>query len=186
MKRGRSGDTLTGGTKDVNPQWLTFNQLTLSAANTYTETTFAVPISRLPTARGKSVVLEVLKVQFSWPDWDSNPAAGGQVASANMQLRTNASGAGFNQDDPVNLTQYKHSWRGAFTAAGSYMSEDSGVITMDLTDGAGHGLLVASDNLFFGATTANYANAAAFHCRILYRFKDVTLEEYIGIVQSQQ
>lgn len=64
----------------------------------------------------------------------------------------------------------------------------------DLTDGAGHGVLIATDNIFLNVQVTNAAFnnvtadaiSATFNCDILYRFKEVKLQEYIGIVQSQQ
>lgn len=62
----------------------------------------------------------------------------------------------------------------------------------DLTDGAGHGLLVATDNIWLtcqvGATAPGLAITVSglVVLDIFYRFKKVTLQEYIGIVQSQQ
>lgn len=64
----------------------------------------------------------------------------------------------------------------------------------DLTDGAGHGVLVATDNVFLTLQTALSSIigtsvggiTGVAECAILYRFKEVGLAEYIGIVQSQQ
>lgn len=185
MKRGR-GDTLTGGTGDVNPQWLTFNRLTLSAANVYTETSINLPINRFSNPKGKSIIMEILKVQFDMPIIDSNPSATGNIIQSQAVLRPTSSGGVLDPSDPKILAVVDQSSRGAFTAGGSYADLTNDPQVVDLSDGAGHGMLVATDTLFFGAATSNYASAANFYCRILYRFKTVTLEEYIGIVQSQQ
>ena len=64
--------------------------------------------------------------------------------------------------------------------------------THDLTDDAGHGVLVASDKLWFFISnrysinnTGTGAGASTAIIRVLYRFKSVGLTEYIGLVQSQ-
>lgn len=59
------------------------------------------------------------------------------------------------------------------------------VFRKDLTDGAGHGYLVATDSIFarLSSTLTGLTNTA--DVRLLYRFKEVPLAEYIGIVQSQ-
>jgi len=183
MKRGRN--ELTGGSGDVNPQWLTFNPLTLSAANTYTETSINLPINRFQNPKGRSIVMECLKVEFGMPTADSNNAAGGNVLNCQIQLSPSSSSA-MNSSDPKLLAQYSRLFRGAFTAGGSYCFVENNPEQIDLTDGNGHGVLVATDTLFLGAITSNFAAAAQFGCRILYRFKIVSLEEYIGIVQGQQ
>lgn len=73
-----------------------------------------------------------------------------------------------------------------------FSSDNEGVDWHDLTDGAGHGVLIATDNIWCTAfingacpdigTTAS----ATIFADLLYRFKKISLQEYIGIVQSQQ
>ena len=62
-----------------------------------------------------------------------------------------------------------------------------------MTDGAGHGVLIATDNVYFSLLyNAIPTDGIAVQftigggCDLLYRFKEVGLKEYIGIVQSQQ
>lgn len=184
MKRAR-GDPLTGGTGDVSPQWFSLSDLTLSAANTFTEQSTGIPVQRLSQKKGKSLVMEVLQVHFNQPDWDSNPAAGGNVATASIELTTRSLNA-FDSSNPSVIAYSQRAWRGAFTAAGSYFSTNTDPEIINTNDGAGHGILVATDNIFLSGNTTNFAGAAVFRCRIMYRWKEVSLEEYIGIVQSQQ
>lgn len=56
----------------------------------------------------------------------------------------------------------------------------------DLTDGAGHGIIVATDNIYVTLFSAGTGVAAEVDVKIMYRFKNVALAEYIGVVQSQQ
>jgi hypothetical protein len=185
MKRGRGDGSLSGGTGDVNPQWLVFNGNLQSAPNTFTEDVINTPISRFPQGKGKSVVLEILKVQFDVPAPDINGGAGGTLFTTICQLTTNSQNGIIASG--VQIIAYKQGYnRGAFTAAGTYESSQDGTWLIDLTDGAGHGILVATDQMYFGVNTVNFNAAATFRCRMLYRFKLVSLEEYIGIVQSQQ
>jgi len=54
-----------------------------------------------------------------------------------------------------------------------------------LDDGAGHGILLAADKVYlFGYTTS--AEKMVIDCRVTYRWKNVSLTEYIGIVQATQ
>lgn len=78
---------------------------------------------------------------------------------------------------------------GFFSNGGSHDQEHP--VVHDLTDGAGHGMLVATDSVFFGLLNptgygASGANTLGAQVDLLYRWKDVSIEEYIGIVQSQQ
>lgn len=183
MKRGR-GDQLTGGTGDVSPQLLS-EILNMTVANTFVETTIPLPQNRFNLKKGRSIVVEVLKVYFTLPAKDNNHAAGGDISVAQAQIGTVTIGA----YQPGNTRVFafaEREYRGAFTALGSFQAVISDPYVLDLTDGSGHGILVATDNIFYGVTTTNYAAAQTFQMKMLYRFKEVSLEEYIGIVQSQQ
>lgn len=184
-KRAKNGDGLTGGTGDVSPQYYTLPQNTLSAANTYTEGTIPTPIPRNRISNGKATVMEILKVYFNLPEADANNTAGGSVISAQAQLTTRSLTA-MQQNSPSVFAHCEKMMRGAFTAAGSYATAIADPFIWDATDGAGHGVLVATDNIYFGCFTAGFTAAQSFNARILYRMKNVSVEEYIGIVQSQQ
>lgn len=55
----------------------------------------------------------------------------------------------------------------------------------NFSDGAGHGYLIATDSIFARLFTGGTGVANTAYIRLLYRFKEVDLAEYIGIVQSQ-
>lgn len=61
-------------------------------------------------------------------------------------------------------------------------------IEFDLTDGAGHGILVAVDKFYaqIHSTYVAWGGTGGIDFKFLYRFKKVSLAEYVGIVQSQQ
>jgi len=184
MKRSKK-DQLTGGTGDVSPQYFALPSNSLSAANTYTEGTIPTPVPRSKTQGDSITVMEILKVFFNNPEPDSNPGAAGSLVTASAQLSTSSLSSSALGNVKV-FAFCEKVVRGAFTAGGSYAAEIMDPYCFDCTDGAGHGILVATDNIFYGCTTAGFTAAAAFNARILYRMKNVTLAEYIGIVQSQQ
>lgn len=80
----------------------------------------------------------------------------------------------------------ERSVRNAFSAGGSVAQDVVMPYCYDCTDGAGHGVLVATDNIYITMNTNGWQGAANADFKILYRFKEVSLVEYIGIVQSQQ
>lgn len=182
MKRGRS--ELTGGTGDVSPQLLTL-AVTQTGANTFTEQQTGLPIPRFAISKGKAMTMELLKVYFDGGQKDNNYAAGGESSSVSAQLST-ASFTALNDADPRVIAFYNKEYRGAFTAAGTYSSVITEPFQLDCTDGAGHGILIATDNIFMGINTTNFAGASSVVAKLLYRWKMVTTDEYIGIVQSQQ
>ena len=187
MKR-KATDTLTGGTKDVNPQFLNF-EVTTSAANTFTEVTLGTPIVRVGTgpANSRSVIMEILKVFVEFPELDLDAAAATNRVEILTIATTTQGTTQFRLGNPRCLVRAVHSVRNAFTAAGTGMLDvQNDPVVIDLTDGDGHGVLVATDNIFIGFNTAGFTAVALTSGKILYRFKEVELVEYIGIVQSQQ
>jgi len=179
---------LTGGTDDVNPQYLSA-AVTQTGTDAFTQLTLGTPIVRVGTdSSGSATIMEVLKVYFDLPIPDTTAAAA-TLRSAIMCITT-SSGTGTTItpfSDPKVLAQFRRDNVNAFTAGGTgVLQMEHGPHVMDLTDGAGHGVLVAVDNLFLECNTSGMSEAKTFRVKILYRFKKVKLVEYIGIVQSQQ
>ena len=186
-KRARGANTLTGGTGDVNPQYLN-GTITLTAANTFTQVSQSTPKVMIGPASGnKAIIMEILKVFCDLPN-TFNPVAGVTAQAATLSFTTRANvTAPAAISDPACFAFFERTSVNSFTAAGSGTYEVTGAPHIwDCTDAAGHGILVATDNIFIGATTANSTTAGLFGYKIMYRFKEVSLTEYIGIVQSQQ
>jgi len=60
------------------------------------------------------------------------------------------------------------------------------IVEVDVTDGAGHGMLLAADKVFTFLYEATGKSGAGVDVWISYRWKNVSLTEYIGIVQASQ
>lgn len=175
MYRKKGRDTLTGGTKDINPQYmhLTASQ---SAADTSTTTSFPIPIQRLQAA-GRAQVLEVLKVL-----WDV-PQSSEADSALNVFLTTSSFGTSAISYGNTRVIDSMQS-RSFITTSGTIRDERP--VIHDLTDGAGHGFLVATDNVFIQVNSTTTGATNIVNCKILYRWKDVSVVEYVGIVQGQQ
>lgn len=183
-KKRRYNSSLTGGSGDVNPQFMNLT-VTQSAADTYTQTTFPLPIQRLQNS-GRAQVMEVLKVFFAGSPLQTDAAAD-TAHSIQAQITTKSFAAAVSWSEPTCFAIIQKEDRSAFTAAGSFSkTTESEPFVLDLTDGAGHGLLVASDNIFMAVSSTATGLANQFQAKILYRWKDVAISEYVGIVQSQQ
>lgn len=185
MPKRQATDPLTGGSGDVSPQYFVVPANTTSAANTFTEAAIPTPVPRNKVQGDRVTVMEFLKVYFNNAEPDNNPAAGGSVVSATAQISSSSLTTTSFGNTKV-LAFCEKIVRGAFTAAGSYGMEITDPYVWDCTDGNGHGILVATDNIYFGVNTSGFTGTATFTARILYRMKNISLPEYIGIVQSQQ
>ena len=171
---------LGGETGDVSPQILTLD-LIQTAANANIVSTVPLPVARFASGKGQSVVIEILQVDFIWGDIQTPTTAismlAGLATGDPSQTTIVASLA-----DP-RLFAYA-SFDGIFnTAVGIHLYNR--VNRVNLRDGSGRGMIVATDSIFFYIDTVGKVNPQRVLDKILYRFTTVGLAEYVGIVQSQ-
>lgn len=186
----RQYGSLTGGTGDVNPQTYVL-QGALAAGGT--SFSFPLPIPKYPGSNNRAIVLELLGVDWNFTDPPVPSSVNGDGFSSDFAVTTNASTPASANDvlsDPRALSYFRRStYTLNATAVGfSLYSPNLGEYD-DLTDNAGHGLLVGTDNIYvrgFTAIAGGYFLGGTVVAQLKYRFKEVSLTEYIGIVQSQQ
>jgi hypothetical protein len=170
--KGRNGGgSLTGGTGDTNPQYMT-NTCLQSGTDTTTSVSIALPIDRLRYSGNKVGVVEALKVWFDW----RTPVAASTIGAA---LTTKSFGATKVQFNEPSLISYLHETTNTISPVTNYP------VCFDLTDDAGHGILIATDTINLQCFSASTSATNEIDFKLEYRYKDVTLQEYIGIVQSQ-
>lgn len=176
-----SSDTLTGGTKDVNPQWFK-GYITESGADTCTEKEFQLPITRIPTA-SKVTIIEVLKIRATNKTDNVVPEIATAIQDIMIAFSTASHGTTPVKPDTGDVFGYLRQSTLALTSGiGTY----NGVMEQDLTDGAGHGILIATDKMYVQLDSLATTKTLSFSIEMLYRFKTVGMREYVGIVQSQQ
>lgn len=179
---------LTGGTGDVNQQTYTIQA---SAATTVGSaiTQFPVPVPKFSSGIDKAIVMELLGVQWDLTLPPSPTVVSLDLESLNVNLTTNPTHqtvVNTMLQDPRSLSTFRRQWGNIgipVTSVEWDLSEYD-----DLTDQAGHGILVAADNVYLDviSTATGYVQAGNIVARLFYRMKEVKLVEYIGIVQSQQ
>lgn len=196
-KRARSSSSsLTGGTGDVNPQLFKFPSLVDTAASIQTAV-INTPIPAFNLGQNdRAVVMEVLKIFFQadttyatsinpskarkyWMIIPGNPAglAGGDIRS---QWAFAPCLAAFAAEETIGQTNQTNSVPGVHSPM---------TYEMDMTDGQGHGILLATPTVTFARdveiTGGATISTSTFTSAMLYRFKEVSLTEYMGIIQSQ-
>ena len=189
-KRGR-GDQLTGGSGDVNPQTLVMTSAIMTANDTLFSAATNLPIPRLPVRKGKSLVIEILKIFFYQKViYVANTTTWITSCSTTNPSASDANGAGTGLGlflDPRTIASHTTQTLALQATAASIAIETVKTQKeIDMTDSQGHGYLVATDSLYLVVSSANTAALNEASCKFLYRFKEVDLEEYIGIVQAQQ
>ncbi len=165
---------LTGGTGDVNPQLLVVTVIQ-TAVDANTQVELSLPVPRFSSKTGRTIVTEVLRVYAEINELTTvaNSHVNGSVGTATQPSADDATTfAHFNYDAIV------------ATAVGFQFYSRS-MDAVDLTDGAGHGFLIGVNSIFLSCNSALTALVNEIHYRILYRFKEVPLAEYIGIVSAQ-
>lgn len=180
---------MTGGTGDVSPQWLT--ALATPQTGASAETSIQLPVTRIPQS-GVATIIEVLRIYVDWLDTNLGATAADVTQMAVCTIGTKSFGTTQNLGlgEPTVFATVREVFNKAFTAAGTFSTVVNPVQVFDCEDGAGHGVLVATDKMYvqitLGAAVNPPSGGAQVPVKLLYRFKNVSIEEYVGIVQSQQ
>lgn len=179
----RKASTLTGGTGDYNPQTYSIN-VDINVGD-YLSAQYPVPVPRFGSSSGSSTVMEVLRIIWILDDIPTPAGQYSLVTSLSTAALADGSGSTIRfVADPRTFAYY--SLDGIFATAAGFAFA-SRIINQDLSDGSGRGILVATDSFFLNYLLQGPAGTTAkIAAKIYYRLKNITLQEYVGIVQSQQ
>lgn len=166
---------------DVNPQLL-YVRVDQTVVNTFTQASVKTPITtQLPN--GQALVMEILKVYITTTYMEikaltAQDMSWGVYGTSRSALDASRNDSYVN-DGKVIQQVYPR------TAEG-FVLESRKMVSYDLTDGNGNGMLHAGQDIFIGISTAG-CNAGAFHtaeAKILYRLKQVGANELIGMLRN--
>lgn len=178
MSKRFRNDMLTGGTKDVNPQYISV-RLTESAANTFTQVEVNLPVGRVGMPNNRAQVIEILRVYLESFQGGVLVAAGDGYEVA---VATQSKAAIPDLDDPDVIAKFAGRMEGV-TSGFSFVQH---ITAWDPTDGAGHGIIVATQSMFFSVIGSSATAAFDMKLKVLYRFKNVSLQEFVGLAIQQQ
>ena len=193
-KRKRGG--LSGGTGDVNPQWFS-TSVTQSAADTTTTQAVSSPPGIGLSQSGKSLAMELLKMAVTFDSigalYGSLPGAG---TAGTVVRRVYLGNKNFSTTEPPlksgDATVVGWVDDEIFIADTTAANLDFAVgvqqpFVFDFTDGAGHGLLYANQNLYIQLVSGGTGIVNTARVKMLYREKYITEPELLGLVlQSNQ
>jgi hypothetical protein len=166
------------------PQWWNMGNVNQGGSNdTGLVTTFNSPIPRINTRGRSSTVMEILKMEVVI-------IPGAIAVSAGNEYAVAVKSANALQTTPLLLAADPSVLALAVIDLVTNSTPQSTTVIpkmdIDLTDGDGHGILAAGDNLFVEFITANTAShGAVANVRLLFRFQEVSVEDFVGIVQGQ-
>lgn len=184
MKRTRGGGSVTGGTGDVKPQIMSIVGDT-ALTDDYAVTQVGLPVPRFGTQKSRSTITEFLWVDYYFLGGVADTSFHNWAFLTPQTARTDAETA-----DQASLTvDISNTSNFGFVFHQNILTT-SGVnintqpFRYNFTDENGNGFLYAGDKMFLVA--GNISSPTACVAKVCYRMVDVSLEEYIGIVQSQQ
>lgn len=174
----RSTERIMAKKLDKYPNYMT-GTVTQSAADTATVSQFSTPIPRLQTRGNKATVMELLWIDFN-VDIKINATVervrwsvfGGQTTTSDVLV-----------SDPRGIAFMGFSGDTLVTEGACAIGER---FYYDLTSKDGFGYLFAGDAINLLVTSANTAVANVVGFRIYYRFVEIPITEFVGLVQSQQ
>jgi len=164
-------------TLDAFPNYLS-GEIILSAANTFTTSRENTPIPRLATSGARPTIMEVLWVDIAYTTTDLI-ADGDKLY---FSIRTGGVPTGIGNLSEGNVMVYNEVAK-SLTTSGSDIIHYP--IRVDLQSSDGYGQLLAADAFNVSAWSVGQAAAIRVRWRMYYRFVQVPMSEYIGIVQSQ-
>lgn len=171
---------LTGGTMDVNPQFL--NGFVIQAtANLYSEAEIPIPVMRFGFTKGRAQVFELLRIFYELPDQDV--ATVSAVVRMQITTQSRATLANFDHSDLIFRATSKNVQNG--TPASFAIEQTGRGQVWDYTDGAGHGIIIAGTSVFLAIDTTAWTGTVVGRVKLLYRFKNISLAEFIGLSISR-
>lgn len=161
--------------KDIFPQMMTFD-VTESSANTTTSSRIEMPIARMP----RQTRVQVIEITNIWLEYSQPLVATGDSVFTSLSFRnfdtteaTLSNASVFFKDAQIT----------SIITSGNVDFQN--VKKFDMTTGGGRGFLIATDSLFAQVGGASVTAVQVARYKVWYRFVDIGLQEYIGIVQQQ-
>ncbi len=187
-KRARtSGGSVTGGTGDIKPQFVTSTTPIPAGAADYSIVEIIVPRIVL-NQPGDATVMEILRVDYylgtrnmadvATTEWGFLTTVASRATDETSTLATLSA----DLNNPSNF---------AFAAYATGFSTNGGFsrtypISIDMNDGNGNGYLIGTNRIFFITGNVDGAAASEGTVKIMYRMSNVTIVEYVGMVADQQ
>lgn len=173
------------GRADIFPNFLT-GSLTQSGVDAFVTTQVNTPIPRIQTTRSgqRATVMELLWIEMLFPTIEISDA----LANMTMQFVIGIIPSvvlPFN--NPRMFAEQRLDTHLALESAiGIAMAITKQPLIYNMQSMDGHGFLLAAENFHVSLFTANTNVANVGEWRMYYRFIDIPLSEFIGLVQSTQ
>lgn len=158
----KSGSSSTG---DKKPQWVSGTVANGTTTTSWVSSIVEIPLINILT--GGTKVLEILKIQINRVTGNNTKILG--LGSRNLSGVTTDSYPALNAARDKSFFQY-----GVITAENNW--------EWDLTDENGNGMLYPAQQIYLNMSCDTAANA--IKVSFLYRIKNATMPEYVGIINQ--
>jgi hypothetical protein len=152
-------------------------RLDLSAANTFTSTIINLPVPRRLMGGGSQTIIELCWVDIIYDDIDL-AMPGDALVFCLSTGSTPLVLPEFGEDSNIILQTRIETNDGS----GNLVQPQR----IEMQDRAGYGFLVASERMIASGISGGQAAAVSFKFRVYYRYVEVGIEEYVGLVQSRE
>jgi len=163
--------------KDINPQ-LIKKCLEESAANTFTETSFDLPVM---LQGAKPIVIELLRVWIDCSSCLEEEGGARNEAETFMSMREMGVLPPDGLADPFVLTHTSIESRGGGTGT-AFIKHPNYIF--DFTDGKGNGILVAVPKLWCCIQGTGNDGAKTARWQLLYKLKTLSASELTGLIMQ--
>ena len=202
-KRGSS--YITGGTGDLNPQW--YSTTVSNITGSFATFSISTPPGIGLTTGAKPLAMEILKICYEL-NGGTSPATvmigatsfapgattygeqGARIYLSSKNFATTEPSLSFGDATVLDMLDYRIGVYESTAASTLAFTFPVSPIYHDLTDGAGHGILYANQQLYIGTVfSGNWGNSGqgTVRIKILYREKYINQSELLGLVlQSNQ
>lgn len=150
----------------------------MSGANTFTTQEIALPVNRVGIGSGTKATI----IEFLWCDLDMDTHD--FAAAADLYIFSISVGAVPTAIPRLgaNTTVCSMGEEFAITTSGAVLHKTP--LRYDFQDKLGYGFLIPTDSMHISVASAGMGSALTARWRVYYRFVDVPIGEYVGIVTS--
>lgn len=175
-KRKRGSDNLTGGSGDYNPQFFVISTTQSGVDTTTTDSELMPPGVGLNATNNKPAIMEILKIFFFFVNIDTGVESSIKafVSHKNWGASAPTNGHG---DSTVIASVQANTFQ--LTSGDCTVFQP---VCVDLTDSVGHGVLYGHQNIYLTVQSASTAIANNVVAKIMYRVKNITQNEVLGLV----
>jgi hypothetical protein len=173
------------GRRDQYPQTFLVD-LTQPSVDGAILATVNLPVPRIPTAN-KATILEISAIEYYFPIWVPSITTG---QTSHLMVIVSTDERTIDMTDPVPYISNGHTIDAVDLhihpgTAAAPLSSAIFPLRHELETKDGHGVLVATDRLFISLDTINFPTATKAVVKVYYRYVEVSVQEYVGIIQSQ-